>query len=82
MAWRWMVLVLLLPAGPALAQLDKDPENAPPVLPDPPVRIQNAVPPSQVNAGQAVVVPAAGHASDDKKCSVANPCATPTPESH
>ena len=81
MAWRWMVLALALSAGPALAQLDKDPENAPPVLPDPPAKIQNAVPPSQINAEHAVVVPAVGHATDDKKCSDANPCATPTPES-
>jgi hypothetical protein len=81
MAMRWIALMLLLSAAPALAQLKEDPENAEPVLPDPPAVVQNAIPVSVVNAGQAAVIPAAGHAADDKACSDTNPCATPTPES-
>jgi hypothetical protein len=78
---RYLALMLLLSAAPALAQTKEDKENTEPVLPDPPAQVQNAIPASVVNAGQAAVTPAAGHAADDKACSDTNPCATPTPAS-
>ncbi len=80
---RWMVVTALLLSGvPALAQLQNDPENAEPVHPDPPPVLQNVIPPSEVNADQAVVVPATSAAKPkDAACSDTNPCATPTPES-
>lgn len=82
MALRWIFLGLLLPAGAALAQPADD--NDPPILPDPPAVVRNAIPPSQVNAGTAVVSPAIGDAQATVKksgCRVVDSCATPTPES-
>ncbi len=79
---RWLVMTLLLhSAVPALAQLNRDPENPDVVLPDPPKTVKNPVPVSVVNAGQAVESPKAGekHKPNTTTCSDANPCATPTP---
>ena len=84
MAMRWIALMLLLSAAPALAQLQEDKSNADPVLPDPPAVVQNPIPPAQVNAGQAAVSPAIGDAQarvQKAGCNAADPCATPTPES-
>jgi hypothetical protein len=83
MALRGIFLVLLLPAGAALAQ-PTDHDNDPPVLPDPPAVVRNAIPPSQVNAGTAIVSPAIGDAQARVKktgCRVVDSCATPTPDS-
>jgi hypothetical protein len=83
MALRWIFLGLLLPASAAMAQ-PSDHDNDPPVLPDPPAAVQNAVPPSQANAGKAVVSPAIGDAQarvNKTGCRVVDSCATPTPES-
>ncbi len=83
MTSRWIVLLLLLPAGPALAQPVSDPDNLPPVQSDPVAVVQNAVPPSVVNAGQATVSPAESNPqkSTPLACDAVNPCAKPTPES-
>jgi hypothetical protein len=82
MAMRWLLLLpLLLTAGPALAQPASDPDNTPPVLSDPPAVVQNAVPSSVVNAGQATVSPAESspQKSTPLACDAINPCAEPTP---
>jgi hypothetical protein len=58
---RWLVMTLLLHSGvPALAQLDNDPENAPPVHNETPQVPAHPVPPSQINADQAAVSPVGG----------------------
>jgi hypothetical protein len=83
---RWLVISLLMhTAIPAMAQLANDPENPTPVQTDPPKTVKNAVPPSQINAGQASVSPEGGGKKADTKksdCGVTNPCATPTPAAH
>ncbi|MDB5734639.1 MAG: hypothetical protein JWN16_1276 [Alphaproteobacteria bacterium] len=80
---KWIAFALLLSAGAALAQPQEDKENLPPVLPDPSAVVQNNVPASVVNAGQATVSPAESttRKSTPLPCDADNPCATPTPES-
>ena len=80
---RWLVMTLLLHSGvPALAQLDYDPANDPPVHNDTPRIPYDPVPPSQVNAEQAAVSPAGGdkaRPAPKSDCSDKNPCAEATP---
>ena len=80
MPLRRIVLTLLLSATPALAQLEHDPENDPPVHDAPPKLPQHIVPASQMNGGKAAVSPEGGGKQAAKlKCSPADPCAIPTP---
>ncbi len=78
---RWLVMTLLLhSAVPALAQLDRDPENAEPVHNETPRLPPHPIPPSQVNAQKAAVSPEGGKpVASNAKCSDTNPCAVATP---
>ena len=81
---RIVMSLLLAGIAPAMAQLDRDRSNDPPVHNETPKVPANPVPPSQINADQAAVSPVGGDKAKPapkSDCNDKNPCAEATPAS-